>query len=351
MNESMDRALASWLQEGPEHGPNEALERALAASRRTSQRPGWTFPERWLPMQLTMQRTPSLRPLIAIVVLALLIVALAATALLVGSARVPPPFGIARNGAVVFQQEGDLFVADQLDGTTRTLIGGPEADSFPLFSRQGDRLAFVRDVDGGGIQLISVRPDGSDVRMLGSFPGENVGVSWSPHGSALLMNFTETDHTGFRVAIVEADGSGSRELALGMAADWASWRPDGRHVAFRGQLGDGTSAAFIADADGTNVRRLPIDTTDLVDFEGLSWTPDGTRLSFMSAGSLGGTTMRWQIGIAAIDGGGTLTDLRWLRLDPMSDGELYPAWSPDGSQFAFILEKGGRRRIAIAPAG
>ena len=31
---------------------------ALAATRRTSQRPGWTFLERWLPMQLTMQRTP-----------------------------------------------------------------------------------------------------------------------------------------------------------------------------------------------------------------------------------------------------------------------------------------------------
>ena len=353
MNESMDRALNSWLQEGPEQGPREALERALAASRRTSQRPGWTFSERWLPMQLTLARTPSLRPTLYLALVALLIAALAAAAVLVGSVnRLPEPFGLARNGAVAFERDGDLLIADELDGTTRTLIGGPETDSSPLFSRQGNQLAFVREVDGGGIQLMSVRPDGSDARVLGSFPGEsvNAGVSWSPDGSALLMTFTETDHTGFRVAIVDADGSESRELALGMAADWASWRPDGGHIAFRGQLEDGTSAAFIADADGTKVRRLPIDTTNLVDFEGLSWTPDGTRLSFMSAGSLAGTTMRWQIGIATIDGEGTLTDLEWLRLDPLSDGELYPTWSPDGSQFAFILEKGGRRQIAITPA-
>ena len=87
MNESMDRVLADWLHEGPESGPREGLERALAATRRVGQRPGWTLPERWLPMQLTMARTPSQRPILAIVMVALLIVALVATALYVGSQR------------------------------------------------------------------------------------------------------------------------------------------------------------------------------------------------------------------------------------------------------------------------
>ena len=45
MNESMDRVLADWLNEGPENGPREGLERTLAATRRVGQRPGWTFPE------------------------------------------------------------------------------------------------------------------------------------------------------------------------------------------------------------------------------------------------------------------------------------------------------------------
>ena len=347
MNESMDRALADWLREGPEHGSREALERVLAATRRTSQRPGWTFPERWLPMQLTMARTPSLRPILYLALVALLIAALATAALFVGSQRLPEPFGLARNGLVAFPQDGDLFVADGLDGPTRTLIAGPETDSYPLFSRQGDRLAFIRD-PGEGFQLLSVRPDGTDLKPLGSFPGDLDRLSWSPDGSALLVNFTETGITGFRVAVVQADGSGSRELSLGMAADWAGLRPDGRHVAFRGQLDDGTAGAFIADADGTNVRQLPIDTTDLVDFEGLSWTPDGTRLSFMSAGVLAGTGMNWQVGIASIDAAGTLTDLEWLKLDPASRGETYPFWSPDGSQFTSIVEKGGRRQLVIA---
>src|SRR5688572_14599028 len=182
MNESMDRALADWLREGPEHGTPESLERVLAATRRTPQRPGWTFPERWLPMQLTMARTPALRPMIYLVLAGLLIAALAAGALLVGSQpRLPEPFGLARNGAVVFEQDGDLLIADRLDGPTRTLVRGPETDSFPVFSRQGDRLAFVRDTDDG-FQLMAVRPDGSDAKRLGTFPGQIDRVTWSPDG-------------------------------------------------------------------------------------------------------------------------------------------------------------------------
>ena len=45
-----------------------------------------------------------------------------------------------------------------------------------------------------------------------------------------------------------------------------------------------------------------------------------------------------------------MTDLEWLKLDPASRGETYPTWSPDGSQFTSIVEKTGRRQLAIASA-
>jgi len=53
MNPPIDRsdsALRAWLEQGPDHGRPEAIERALAATRRVPQRPGWTYPERWLPV-------------------------------------------------------------------------------------------------------------------------------------------------------------------------------------------------------------------------------------------------------------------------------------------------------------
>lgn len=284
MNEPMDRALADWLRDGPDRGPRDGLERALAATRQVPQRPGWAIPERWLPMQLTMQRAPAIRPVPLLATIVLLILALVAGAILIGSQRrLPEPFGPAGNGAIAFERDGDLFIADGLLGTSRMLVGGSDRDIAPAFSTQGDRIAFVREV-GKDIQLMSVRPDGSDLKVLGTFPSFD-GFRWSPDGHRLLINYTATDITAFRLAVVNADGTGFRELDVGRAADWASWRPDGHHIAFRGQSGDGMSAAFVADGDGSNVRRLPMETSGLTDFEGLAWSPDGKQLSFMSVGS------------------------------------------------------------------
>jgi Tol biopolymer transport system component len=348
MNESMDRVLVDWLREGPEHGPREGLERALAATRRVGQRPGWTFLERWLPMQLTLARTPSLRPILAIVTLALLIVALVATALFIGSQRrqLPAPFGPARNGAVAYSQGGDLFISDALSGGARSLVAGPGQDSHPVFANQGDRVAFVRSGDRA-FKVMIVNPDGSGLTEVGERPGVLDRLMWSPDGTRLLVGYTETDYTGLRIAVANADGSGSHELDVGTAADYATWRPDGRQIVFRGiDLKASRPSVFIVQADGTNIRRLDIDAAQDVDFENLAWSPDGAHLSFMSDGSLGGVT-GWQITIADIDQAGNLTALHRLKLDKDSSDERAPVWSPDSTQVAFLLEKAVKRQVGI----
>jgi len=301
-------------------------------------------------MQLTMARTPSLRPILAIVMVALLTLALVAAALYIGSQRrpLPAPFGPARNGAVVYDEDGDLFIANEVTADARALLAGPDTDTSPKFSNQGDRIAFIRGGEGG-FQLMSIQPDGSGIASLGEFPGEVAGFSWSPTGESILVNFTEAGITGFRLAVVNADGSGYRELDLSVAADWASWRANGEQIVLRGQLEDGTAGAFIADADGTNVRQLQIDSNGPVDFEGLAWSPNGEHLSFMSGGELSGLT-GWQINVADIGADGSVTALHPLRMDADADHEYYPSWSPDSRQLAFMREKDLRRQIGISDA-
>ena len=193
---------------------------------------------------------------------------------------------------------------------------------------------------------MTVNPDGSGLTEVGERSGVLDRLMWSPDGTRLLVGYTETDYTGLRVAVVNANGPGSVELDVGMTADYASWRPDGRQIVFRGHdLAAGTSSAFIADADGTNVRRLAIDTTQDVDLENLGWSPDGAHLSFMSDGVDG--VSGWQINIADIDHAGNLTDLRRLKLDKGSSDERGPTWSPDSSQVAFLLEKDHKRQVGI----
>ena len=101
MNETTDRLLVDWLMEGPDRGPIQSLERALAATRRTSQRPGWTILERWSPMQLTMRPAVNLRPYLVFLAALLLIVAAGALFVIGSQRRTAPPFGLAGNGAMV----------------------------------------------------------------------------------------------------------------------------------------------------------------------------------------------------------------------------------------------------------
>ena len=348
MNESMDRSIADWLDEGPVLGPREGLERALAATRRTSQRPGWTFPERWLPMQLTLQRAPSPRPLVLLAIVGLLALGLAAATLFVASQRtVPAPFGIAQNGAVAFEHDGHLLIADQLGGPARPLVSGPTRDSRPIFSNQGDRIAFLRtDPDGTAVRLMTVRPDGSGLQELAG-PYREVGaMGWSTDGSTIVIEHTSVMTPA--IAVIRTDGSGARDLDVGMSADLTTPRPGSSQIAFRGQASDGPGV-FIVNTDGTGLQRLGLPRSPGAgyEYEFLSWSPDGSRLLFADDRSSTGTA-GWRPCVADIDGVGHVTSVRELALVPGSTAELVPGWSPDGRTLSFVLERDGVRQVAIA---
>ena len=106
---------------------DDALEVAIHRPQRRS----WTFPERWLPMGVLVQRpviVPSL-PWRSIGLLALLLILLAEIVAYVGSRRtLPEPFGPAANGVVVAARDGDIYVHDTADGTERLVVGGDELD-------------------------------------------------------------------------------------------------------------------------------------------------------------------------------------------------------------------------------
>ena len=120
----------------------------IRLTERTSQRPGWTFPERWFPMSAITERmaTAPRVPLRAVAVLALLLLALVAAALYVGSQqkRLPEPFGPAGNGLVAYSSGGDIFTADPVTGAAKAIVTGPELDRNPIFSRDGTKIVFRR---------------------------------------------------------------------------------------------------------------------------------------------------------------------------------------------------------------
>jgi dipeptidyl aminopeptidase/acylaminoacyl peptidase len=243
----VERTLPVLFDQLAEARTPDYLEAAIERASSRPQRPAWTFPERWLPVELVSPRVPSTRiPWRQVVVLALL-AALFATmlAVYVGSQRLPHPFGPAANGLLVYSNSGDIYVRDAVDSPQRLLIGGPDTELIVGFSRQGDRFLFARQVDGASpITLGISRPDGTGVQQLDGGYRLISGVDWSPSGDAVAV--THSVKGKDVLSIVPSNGSPATQFDLDVSATEVAWRPpDGRSSTTRSMTCKrGTIAGF-----------------------------------------------------------------------------------------------------------
>jgi Tol biopolymer transport system component len=348
MNEPMDRALADWLREGPDHGPREGLERALAATRQVSQRPRWAIPERWLPMQLTMQRVPAMRPLAYLALVALLIAALVAAAVLVGSQRrVPPPFGPAGNGLVAYDAGGTLFIADPDLASPRPIEGGLGAVLSPVFSRDGRSLAFWSATSPNAMArhlfVQGVDDPGPARQISGSYPsiqGHVTAPAWAVDGTRLVYAASTSD--GLRLASAAVDGSGLTFLTEG--GELSPWTPvaspDGRWLAFRSRSPQ--ADLVVMPFDGGDPRILLTVDAQSDAFVNLAWSLDSTRVVFHRPDADG-------IGVVeTID----VRDGSIVRVSRRGEGGSDPSWSPDGQLISYGFERDGiRHQVVVSPDG
>ena len=123
-----------------------------------------------------------------------------------------------------------------------------------------------------------------------------------------------------------------------------AWSPDGTRIAFvSGRIASAKRDIWIIRADGTGLVNL---TRDALDEGPPSWSPDGRRLAFTSAPIVPGAMPSVEI----IDADGNAR--RVLA------GGSAPAWSPDGTRIAYSGEDGvhvlqlvGAHDRLIAPVG
>jgi Tol biopolymer transport system component len=239
-----------------------------------------------------------------------------------------------------------------------------------------------------GLQLFTVRPDGSDVRQLTSLEGDAAHPDWSPDGRRLVFEFGSETHagvmlinrdgtglrdltpTGFQgnpsftpdgkkivfdsdegIAIMRADGSGRRQLTTtpfpgtGYDTD-ANVSPDGKYITFvRVRVPDKEHALFSMRIDGSGVRQLTSYSLDV----GIKhdWAPDGSRIAIIANADHQppGTSAN----VATIRPNGT--GLRLLT--HYTGGEvnaLTGSYSPDGRWIVYRLENHGKYSIAKLPA-
>jgi Tol biopolymer transport system component len=307
---------------------------------RVRQRPAWTFPGRWLPMEIVTTRVPTTRvPWRQLGVLALLALLLAAAlALYAGSqqVRVPAPFGPARNGLIAYAADGDIFTADPVSGVATAIVASPETDVGPRFSRDGTQIVFEREVAEGS-ELYVVRPDGRGLTLLTPEPitltESELGEPWdqyqfSPDGRSVLIA-----ETGGLV-LAASDGSGSPiRIQAGMTVTEPSFRPpDGREILFVGRYVGTNHGLFAVDPSSGDVRTIFQAPTGF-DLGGASWSPDGSRIAYWMWGGPGSATqVTARTHIISADGTGD----RLLDVPPGVFWMMGSDWSNDGTRLFLV---------------
>lgn len=329
-----DRRMREWFESDargrePEHLLGDVVQRAS----RTRRLPGWLLPERWFPMQLTMRAPAVPRPSPVILVLAVLIVAALLAAVLVGAPRrLPAPFGPAANGLIAYDTNAQIFVANA-DGTgTRLLVPNVPNAAAATFSPDGTQIAFWGD--GSPDSLFVVNADGSDLRRIAGnlWIATNRPPTWSPDGrSVAFSSESGPDRHDQRIYVVDARAGAVPRVVAGGGSDnieayEPSWSPDGDWIAFFGISPSGTGL-WLVHPSGAGAQALA--TTHDVGLGQPQWAPstDRSRLAYTAAPTFGGQHDVFVYDVASGMERSQTTDVA---------DEQFPAWSPDGSQLAWL---------------
>ncbi len=360
MNERRDLdlelALRHWMEASAEPLSANALKDVLRASQRTRQRPAWSFPARWLPARLAPRTPAALTPNTRLLlVLAMLLLAAIAATFAVGSLhRLPAPFGLAQPGLVALDIEHHIVVMNA-DGSGRmTLTSGSQADTSPVWSPDGTRLAFWRNTGSGRWSIVIATSSGAVTAVVDTtaqcpplLPPDDPG--WSSVGYALgapsfLQWAPDSDRLAFSqdteavpgVWTVRADGSGLAKVGdRDLAAADPYWSPDGSRIAFHGGPGWGPeNGIYVMRSDGGAVGQVSHAAATGYSFSYPQWQPGGELIAFFADTGTG-----MHIYVVRADGTGE-RDVS-AALDLPGDSDWIPRWSPDGRRLAFQHFSGG----------
>lgn len=311
---------------------DEVLERAV--SRR--QRPAWTFPERWIPMGVLARRpafVPALplRTIGLLITLAVLLAAVLAIAVGALLQRAAPPYGLASSGPLVYSENGDIYSRDPETGAVALLVGGPEFDAGPWFSRSGTRFAFVRvtSQQPETIALMVADADGSNVQTLvePEAVGDRHWIEWSPESDLLVIQNSADGVPP--LSVVTVDGERERQaIDVPHEVHMVDWRPGTDELILLGREPDsaGTALGFYGvRIDGSDPRELVPPPDSGTHHGPFSLSHDGQFLAYTSATAVGHVSSH----ILDFESGET-------RSLGGSGNQAWATFSPDGERLALV---------------
>lgn len=238
--------------------------------------------------------------------------------------------------------QDDIWVMSP-DGTGQTNLTDSASvdDNEPAWSPDGARIAYI---SGATRDLTVMNADGSSPTTIVSGA---LTPSWSPDGTRIAVL---KERAGSTAALVIVDlATGAQSVVSERVEMEPAWSPDGSRFAFVGLRNetwtdpstglpdeavqheivvvnaDGSGEVIVSAGDPGSIR-----ATSLEEDRAPSWSPDGSKLVFMSQSQFGGCCGPWQLWAVNADGSGITN----LATDETSY-DMFPSWSPDGSAIVF----------------
>jgi hypothetical protein len=344
-NDTFGRDLSRWLHEEGEHRVPDHLTEVLVRTAATPQRPWWSSPERWLPMDTTVRPRPGALPglgrLLLIGAIVIATVGLILTA--IGSRpRLPEPFGPARNGTWLSSRDGVISAIDPAATAPRPIISSSGGFDFsPVFSRDGTKFVFLRSdgplSDPAMLTLMAADADGSNVRAITPATQSLDWFDLSPDGSRIAY-MTSGD-----LYVVGLDDRVPIRLEGTGPMHFPTWLPPaGAEIIFRRETT--SPAIFGIRPDGSGLRLISSKpANNRFDYQSPSVSPDGTWITFT----------RWSAaGVPRVYALDVATGAETMFATPDGTGQRGQViYSPDGSLVAYArILREGAYQVVVAKA-
>jgi Tol biopolymer transport system component len=191
-------------------------------------------------------------------------------------------------------------------------------------------------------------PSGPTTAADSAAPSAPTRASASPRASAVpvvgvdepWIAYQWVPEHGKGLYLMRPDGSDAHEIATELRGDafHPDWSPDGARIAFDTAIDEG-SEVWVVNADGTNAEAIVRRTTDCAiscgDAASPAWSPDGSELAFV----------RFKLGLSGLEEAVievqdvTSGDRRVLFTAPSKTALNYPRWSSDGRSIVFEMTR------------